>query len=123
MSERMDTYDRRPQGLDAYLSNYGWHFSKRMADFAARKFGNGVLHTPKAFADLAQKNTHILNAKGYDAYYLLSKLKRLYPDLSEGMIATLADGYLANEYDGAIFTRFFADCQANQEPIIWEDMI
>lgn len=119
----MDIYEIRPRGLDAYLSNYGWHFSKRMAEFGARIFGCGTLHTPKAFADIAKSNPHIHSAKGYDAYYLLSVLKRLYPQMSEAQISILADGYLANEYDGAVFTRFYADCQANQQPIIWEDMI
>lgn len=27
-------YDEFPSGMKAYLSQYGWHFSKAMCDFA-----------------------------------------------------------------------------------------
>lgn len=26
---RMDVYERLPEGMKEYLSNYGWHFSKK----------------------------------------------------------------------------------------------
>lgn len=31
---RMDVYERLPEGMKEYLSNYGWHFSKKMCEFA-----------------------------------------------------------------------------------------
>lgn len=31
---RMDVYERFPEGMKEYLSNYGWHFSKKMCEFA-----------------------------------------------------------------------------------------
>ena len=32
--DRLDYYDILPEGMDAYLSNYGWHFSKKMCEWA-----------------------------------------------------------------------------------------
>lgn len=29
---RLDARDTFPSGMEEYLSNYGWHFSKKMAD-------------------------------------------------------------------------------------------
>ena len=31
---RLDMYDDFPSGMKAYLSAYGWHFSKAMCDWA-----------------------------------------------------------------------------------------
>ena len=30
----MDIRDRRPEEMEAYLSNFGWHFNKKMCEFA-----------------------------------------------------------------------------------------
>ena len=35
---RLDMYDEFPSGMKAYLSQYGWHFSKAMCDFAVSIF-------------------------------------------------------------------------------------
>lgn len=32
--ESLDIYDERPREMKAYLSNLGWHFNKKMCDFA-----------------------------------------------------------------------------------------
>ena len=34
MGQRLDIYDKFPSGMQQYLGCYGWHFSKRMAQFA-----------------------------------------------------------------------------------------
>jgi hypothetical protein len=31
---RLDTYSKLPSGLEDYLSCYGWHFNKKLCDFA-----------------------------------------------------------------------------------------
>lgn len=121
--ERMDVYDIRPRGMDAYLSHYGWHFSKPMAEFASKRFGTGTLHTSELYQSVCSRHSNISNSKGYDAHYLLSKFRKTYPNFSDMQIENIVDSYLANEYDTAAFTRFYADCQANQIPINWEDLI
>ncbi len=32
--EPLDNFDERPREMKAYLSNYGWHFNKKLCEFA-----------------------------------------------------------------------------------------
>lgn len=32
--EPLDIRDRRPEEMEVYLSNFGWHFNKKMCEFA-----------------------------------------------------------------------------------------
>ena len=34
VKEPLDTYDDRPKEMTAYLKNYGWHFNKKLCEFA-----------------------------------------------------------------------------------------
>ena len=31
---RLDIKDKMPSGMEEYLSNYGWHFSKKLCEWA-----------------------------------------------------------------------------------------
>ena len=31
---RLDVYEALPEGMREYLSNHGWHFSKKLAEYA-----------------------------------------------------------------------------------------
>ena len=35
--DRMDIYEMMPSGMNEYLSNYGWHFSKKLCEHAVKK--------------------------------------------------------------------------------------
>ena len=35
--ESLDMYDDRPREMTAYLRNYGWHFNKKLCEFAISK--------------------------------------------------------------------------------------
>ena len=37
MGQRLDAYDRFPSGMKEYISQYGWHFSKKMCEWAVSK--------------------------------------------------------------------------------------
>lgn len=37
MGQRLDTYDKMPTAMKNYLSLYGWHFSKKMCEWAVSK--------------------------------------------------------------------------------------
>ena len=37
MGQRLDTYDKMPPAMKNYLSLYGWHFSKKMCEWAVSK--------------------------------------------------------------------------------------
>lgn len=121
---RLDTYERRPSGMDAYLSMYGWHFSKRMAQFAAEKFcnGTGIVET-KLLETICKDFDVIKHNNGYDAHYLFARFRSMMPGYGEKDIARLVDCWLKNNYETSAFTNFYSDCIANGIAIIWEDMI
>ena len=124
MAERTDIYEIKPSGMEEYLSIYNWHFSKRLAEFAARTFCNGSgLYQPEVFERLCQGTDVLRLNKGYDAYYLAAKFKSVYPHLQERQVISMVESYLRYEYDTAPMTRFYADSMALAQPIIWEDMI
>lgn len=131
---RLDYYDVLPKGMDAYLSHYGWHFSKPMCEWAVGKMrdknGNKIMFVEKdkAVSVLAQYGLKIDNDKGYDISYVWAMGKADYLGSSlidDGHLARFVKDYLDDPdgYDGIAFTRFLADCSAKGEPIIWEDMI
>ena len=35
--DRLDTHENFPAGFREYLENYGWHFSKKMCEFAVSR--------------------------------------------------------------------------------------
>jgi len=131
---RLDYYDILPRGLEAYLSNYGWHFSKAMCDWAVSRMkdrvGNRVPVRPKEQIEqiMAANGVNLQNDKGYDKVFVWHMGLSDYMGSSIGNEAGLAryvkdvlddpDGY-----EGIAFTRFLADCNAKGIPVIWEDMI
>lgn len=132
--DRLDFYEIRPAGMNRYLSAYGWHFSKRMAEWAISMMTdrNGKPLKPKTKeelkAQMASANIKLDNLKGYDEVYAYAMLKA---DFGGGMVtddSRLLHGVadLINDtdgYDGMLFTRFYADCLAKGEPILWEELL
>lgn len=130
----MDYYDILPAGMEAYLSSYGWHFSKAMAEWAISKMrdrnGNKVPMRTKdqVEAMLKSNNVEIENDYGYDAVFVLHMAISDYmgssisdePHLTKYVKDVLDD---KDGYEGIAFTRFLADCSAKGIPIMWEDMI
>lgn len=120
---RIDDYEHKPSGMSEYLSTYGWHFSKRMAEFAAGKlFGSKILDLD-TFASVAANTDISIKNKGYDGQYLFCRIRNLHPYLSEQQAIRQTSDILSNYYDTSVFTEFYADCLANDIPIIWEDML
>jgi len=131
---RLDYYDILPAGMDAYLSVYGHHFSKRMCEWAISNMrdmsGNRVAIRPKEHVDslLRSRGIELKNNKGYDAVFsfhmcISDYLGSSIPDEAHAILYvkdTLDD---KDGYDGIVFDRFLADCSAKGEPIIWEDLI
>ena len=82
---RLDMYDEFPSGMKAYLSQYGWHFSKAMCDFAVsmmeKEDGNGkkVKITPwtKEQVDelLKKYSVEVKKKGGYDYVYVANMCK------------------------------------------------
>ena len=71
--DRLDTYERIPEGMREYLSHYGWHFSPKLAEYATNpkrmKNADGTSHhwTHEQVKELLERNgVTIEKAKGHD---------------------------------------------------------
>ena len=134
---RLDSYGEYPEGMERYLSFYGWHFSKKMAAWACDNMyrttnGNREYIKPysKEKVDQMLKDAGIRIDGGmeYDALYTANMCKADYLGGSvrgEGDLVKFIDETLNDPdgYEGMVFTRFYADCIGSGKPIIWEDMI
>ena len=131
---RLDYYDILPKGMDAYLSSYGWHFSKALCEWAVSKMrdrnGEKVKMKTKEEVDsiLTDAGVEIENDYGYDKVFVM------HMGLSDYWGSSISDqAHLAryvkdvlddkDGYDGIALTRFLADCSAKGVPINWEDVI
>ena len=132
--DRLDYFEIHPAGMDAYLSNYGYHFSKAMFEFAVGRMrdrnGNKLQPTNKEMVDniLKTNNITIDNDKGYDVAYVFNMAKSDYLGSSitdEAHLAKYVKDYLDDKdgYSGIAFSRFYADCIATGMPILWEEMM
>ena len=130
---RLDMYEKKPAGMEAYLAAYGWHFSKAMCEWAVSKMRsrNGI---PEKMQDkniiMDNLRNHKIEVKdnGYDAVYVYHMAHADYYGSSltaDSQLYKFVGDYL-NDLDGykeVAFTRFYADCLAKGIPIIWEDML
>ena len=136
---RLDSYDIYPSGIREYLSTYGWHFSKKMCEWAvSRMYKDGEDNKPEQAipnytrerVDLLLKrfNLKLEKNKGYDDVYVANMCKFDFLGSSidnEMKLAQFIKDYIddADAYEGMPFTRFYADCIGSGTPIIWEDML
>ena len=136
---RLDSYDIYPSGIREYLSTYGWHFSKKMCEWAvSRMYKDGEENKPEQAipnytrerVDLLLKrfNLKLEKNKGYDDVYVANMCKFDFLGSSidnEMKLAQFIKDYIddADAYEGMPFTRFYADCIGSGTPIIWEDML
>lgn len=131
---RLDYYDILPAGLDAFLSNYGWHFSKALCEFAVKKMrdrnGNRIQMKTKEQVDaiLKANNIELEHDDGYDSVFVMHMGLSDYVGSSipdEAHLAKYVKDVLDDKdgYDGIALTRYLADCNAKGVPIIWENMI
>ena len=136
---RLDIYDTYPSGMREYISTYGWHFSKKMCEWAvSRMYKDGEENKPEQAipnytrerVDLLLKrfNLKLEKNKGYDDVYVANMCKFDFLGSSidnEMKLAQFIKDYIddADAYKGMPFTRFYADCIGSGTPIIWEDML
>lgn len=130
---RLDVYEPRESGMDAYLARYGWHFSKKMYEWAVSKMvdrnGNKltVISNDELYSILKKQNV-VCNYDGYDGPYVYSMCKADFYGSSidnETKVCKFVSDYIGDKdgYRGMPFTRFYADTIAKGIPIIWEDML
>jgi hypothetical protein len=131
--QRLDSRERFPSGMEGYLSAYGWHFSKKMCDWAVskmRKKGEKITpYTKEQTEEMLRKHgVDSSNFKHYDHVYVANMAKADYYGSSiedERHMALFVRDFLSDEdgYEGVAFTRFFADCIGGGEIPDWEDVM
>lgn len=119
--------------MEQYLAAYGWHFSKKMYEWALSlmksRSGDEIQPESKEDFETTMKRYGIVAPyKGYDALYVFAMAKADFMGSSlqnEQQALRFVHDYLEDEdgYDGVAFTRFYADCIAKGEPILWEEMM
>lgn len=118
--------------MENYLANYGWHFSKAMAEWAIGQMrdrqGKAVKAPDKAALEQQLRDHGVENPTAYDAVYLFAMIKADYFGSSittEAQAVKLCADMLTDPdaYEGQAFTRFYADTIGSGKPIIWEDLI
>lgn len=131
---RLDDREEFPTGLEKYLSMYGWHFSKKLCNFAVSNMrkdsGEKIVPITKEALDLllAKNSIELDNKFGYDYVFVANMCKADYlgssvPD--EAHLAKFVKDFV-DDYDGyneLPFTRFYADLIGKGIPVIWEDML
>lgn len=131
---RLDDYEIHPEGMDEYLSSYGWHFSKKLCEWAISHMrdrnGKKVRMRSKQEVDDLIKNygIEIKNDKGYDSVFVFHMA--LSDFIGSSIMDELGCVRYAKDvlddvdgYSGIAISRFIADCNGKDEPISWIDMI
>lgn len=133
---RLDDRKKFPSGMEDYLGYYGWHFSKKMCEWASKKMykkrptGEKEYITPytKETFEVLVRRYGIKLDVSYDAVYVANMCKADFLGSSiqdEGRLALYVQDVIndPDAYDGMVFTRFYADCIGSGSAINWEDMI
>lgn len=135
---RLDARDKFPSGMEEYLSVYGWHFSKKMCDWAVSRMyktdANGkknfIIPMSKDGVDeiLKRYSLKVDNKIGYDYVFAANMCMADYMGSSiedERHMALFVKDYVDDQdgYSELPFTRFYADCIGSGTPIVWEDMM
>ena len=121
--DRLDVYEQIPRGMREYLSHYGWHFSQKLAEYATHRWTHEEVKQA-----LEPNGLTIEKAKGYDCMYVANMTySDFYPKplSSEAQIMQYVKAYIDDPdgEDGIALTRYYADCIAKGEPLIWEDFL
>ena len=127
-----------PSGMEEYLAQNGWHFNKKLCEWAISRMwkydSSGkkvpIVVTPKETIQQLFKANNIVvdNCVGYDVMFVyhMAKSDFLGSSLSDDKaVAKYVKDYIDDPdgYDGLPMTRFYADCIGSGIPIMWEDMI
>ena len=139
MRKSLDTYDVIPTAMRAYISNYGFHFSKRAYEFAVslmekKNPQTGRTERVKGYtkeevdALMTKYGIQIKNKVLYDYVYVATMAKADYYGSSisdEAHLALFVKDYVDDEDAGdeTTFRRWLATMIGNGEPIEWEDIL
>lgn len=131
--ESLDLHDKRPENMINYLSYYGWHFNKKMCDWAISLIEHKGVSTKSINKEKVEQlldtySIKIDNDILYDKVYVAAMLKadllgKGIPD--EQNLAKAIKSYLDDEdgYDTVAFSRFYIDTIKKGIPIDWDSML
>lgn len=129
----LDVYDERPPEMINYLQYNGWHFNKKMCEFAVshmKKGGKALEMHTKEQVDKVLKNANIKldNNQLYDYVYVANMCKADFLGSSvpnEVYMAKYIKDVIDDEdgYDGLVFNRWYADTVKKGIAIDWYEML
>lgn len=134
----LDTYDKRPAGMDNYLSHAGWHFTKKMAEFAISKMKKLNPATNKLEAidsynkdkidELMKKYGIVLKYNELHDYVYVFNMATadFHKSLpTEEAVCKFVADYIddPDQTDGFVFNRWYADMAHAGIPIDWAEML
>lgn len=135
MSTRLDSRSAFPSGMEDYLGFNGWHFNKKMCQWASSRMykgkdGNKTFITPYTMETIESliKKYNLQFEANYDAVYIANMAKADFlgssiPDEAHLMLYVKDVMTDPDAYDGMPFTRFYADCIGSGTSIPWEDLL
>lgn len=128
-----------PEEMENYLAFYGFHFNKKLYEFAVSNMkredkATGALKnvTPMQMADLRtlleKHKIKVDENEIYDALYLAAMVKADFLGSSiedEDHLAKYIEDVIcdADGYEGMVFNRFVADCYGSGKAIFWDLMV
>lgn len=130
-------YDIKPEGMVAYMQNYGPHFNKKMCDFAVSKMEskvNGVKRKIQPYTKedvdniLSSYGVAVNNGQLYDHVYVANMCKADFLNSSvidERHLALYVKDVIddVDAPDGLLFNRWYADTCYCGIAIDWDEMI
>lgn len=128
-----------PEDMERYLSYYGFHFNKKLYEFAVNGMtkrnkmtgeeeGLSPLEIEDFEKSLKRYRVNIPENNLYDAAYLASMIEADFWGSSiedeEHMVRYIKDVLCdVDGYEGIVFCRFIADCGAKGNVIFWDRML
>lgn len=132
---RLDAKSVFPSEMETYLDFNGWHFNKKMCEWAVSKMYKIDDGVRKYIDPITKEDLKILFETekikipvDYDAVYVANMCKADFLGSSisnESQLAKYVFDVINDEdsYDGMPFTRFYADCIGAGVSIPWEDLV
>lgn len=136
--QALDFYGEMSGEMRGYLRQYGWHFNKKACEWAvskmAKKGANGkmlkIAPTSKSQTDelLGRYNITLENNVGYDANYVHNMIMADFYGsgiTDEQHVAMMIKDIVddADQADGFIMHRWYADMIRSGIPVFWEDLL
>ena len=135
MKARLDSRSAFPEAMENYLEFNGWHFNKKMCQWAVSKMYRMDGEKKEFIEPYTLESLRALLEKvkvefeiDYDALYIANMCKADFLGSSiqnETQLAKYVKDVIEDPdgYDGLPFTRFYADCIGSGTSIPWGDLL